>query len=76
MVLLLGLKRGACETGMPMRRELVAPVIKQEPMTFTPDLLAVVVFCIIGLTLSFVFLAPSGTAAQTASLVSAIPLGR
>lgn len=59
---------------MPMRTELIAP-IPQDLVTIDRDLLAVAMFSILGLALSFGFMAYTDSFEQIANLASAIPWG-
>jgi hypothetical protein len=56
---------------MPMRTELAAPLIGQDSWTGGRDLLAVCVFCAIGLALSFALMAYTDTFEQIADLAGA-----
>ena len=59
---------------MPMRTELIAP-IPQDFVTIDRDLLAAAMFSILGLALSFSFMAFTNSFEQIANLASTLPWG-
>lgn len=56
---------------MPMRAELAAPFIARRTVTIGRDLLAVGIFCALGLLLSFVFMTHTEAFDQLAGLSGA-----
>lgn len=61
---------------MPMRMELDAPVTPQDSVPVVQDLLAVVVFCVVGLALSYSLIGHTNASGQIAELLCARPWSR